>query len=134
MKGTEQPVHRNQQRIAEVDPEELVVEVVIVVVGGETAAADDELAKAAMSFRRSESDQRHEIEHVYRRGWNDPQQQRAGKINQMLDRMHRQAGPWTRVYIGVMQTMNAIVQRLPVKYPVARVEVHGMEEHQTEQQ
>ena len=134
MKGTEQPVHRNQQRIAEVNPEELVVEVVIVVVGGETPAADDELPKTAVSFRRSESDQRHEIEHVYWRGWNDPQQQRARKIDQMLERMHRQASPWTRIYIGVMQAMNAIIQRLPVKDPVAQVEVHGMEEHQTKQQ
>src|ERR1700686_4364571 len=109
MKGAEQPVHRNQQGIAEVDPEELVMQVVIVVVGGETPAADDELSKTAVSFRRSESDQRHEIQHVYWRGWDDPQQQRAGKIDQMLDRVHRQASPRTRVYVGVMQTMNAII-------------------------
>src|SRR5690242_18318070 len=53
----------------------------------------------------------------------DPMDQHYAKVEHMLDRMHRQTRPRTRVYILMMQIMHRFVQRRPMDRAVDPIEM-----------
>lgn len=52
-----------------------------------------------------------------------PVDQNHAEIQEVLDRMHRHAGPWARVHILVMEVVDALVERRPVDEAMNPVEV-----------
>ena len=54
---------------------------------------------------------------------NDKEDQDSGEEDQVLDRMHRNAGPRTKVDVAMMHVMRDLVERLPMDEPMCEVEV-----------
>ena len=66
------------------------------------------------------------------RRWHDPVDQDCAQIDQMLKRVHGQAGPWADISIAVMQGMYPLIEWRPVDEPVNHKKVKGLPRGQQE--
>ena len=66
------------------------------------------------------------------RRWHDPVDQDCAQIDQMLKRVHGQAGPWPDIGIAVMQGVYPLIEWWPVDEPVNHKKVKGLPRGQQE--
>ena len=53
----------------------------------------------------------------------DPVDENAGEIKYVFDRMHRESGPGSDIYVFMMQVMTEFIQWFPMDQSVYKVEV-----------
>ena len=73
-------------------------------------------------------------QHVNRMGWHHPVNQNTAKIQQMLNRVHRQPRPRSNIDILVMQIVRGFVQRFPMGQAVNPIKMEKPPELNTAQQ
>src|SRR5262245_17717395 len=104
--------------------EELVMEVVRVAFHRYFALAQQHPVEPTMRRHRRDAGMQQMEQRVQRMRRNDPMDEDPGEIEKVLDRMHREAGPWAGIDVGVMQSMRHPVERRPMDEPVHGVEMH----------
>ena len=134
MEGAEPLVERDRA-VGVVALEVLVVEVVRVAVGVDRALlADHDLLEAGMARHRRQAGMDQVEQRVHRVRGQHPVDQHAREVEQVLDRVHRQARPGAGVGVLVVQLVGDPVERRDVQQPVHQVEVdlaqQGDGEHQ----
>ena len=126
MEAAEPAVDRHRPVTTVVAFEVAVMQVVEVVGVADRLArlAELQLVESGVARRRRQS-RVHQVHHgVQRMRRDDPMQEHAGEVDQVLDRVHRQPRPGADVDVLVVQVVSRLVERLPVGEPVRPVEVH----------
>ena len=115
---------------------EIFVMQVVRVIGGihRGILADHQPVEPGMSLRRRDAKARGEVDHVDRVRRNDEEDQDGGKIDHMLDRVHRQPRPRPRVGVPVMKLVRDPIERRPVKEAMGKVEPDLVNERHEEEQ
>ena len=90
--------------------------------------ADDDPLEPGMAVRRRQPGMKQLEQCVDRMRGHDPVDEHAGEIEQMLDRVHRDARPGARVDVVVMQLVHRAIERRPMNQPVHDVEMELAEQ------
>lgn len=136
MKCTKPLVHGNKLVGSVIDLKVLVMEIVDVMIIVYLPTAENELPEPRMSLRGRKREVLKMVNDVERMRRNDPVHEHSGKVQNMLNGMHGQPGPWTEVDVLVMEAMHCSIDRRPVKESVDQIKVCLVEkryaDHQTE--